>query len=406
MFSPSRLSLSRFSSRYQSRSLATTITPTEHDFSHVIIGGGVVGLAIASRIARLPGASPILLERNAHIGQETSSRNSEVIHAGIYYTPHSLKEKLCVKGKSMLYDYLEKHGLPYKNCGKWIVAQTPQEGEYLQKMHQKAQRLGVPTRFIGKEEAARLEPDVAALECALESSSTGIVDAHSLMTHLLGSFEDSGGAVAYGTAVTSITPLANGNSGYQISSRSSDGEEMTITTSSLINAAGLGAFQISNMLLPSDRHFTPHYCKGNYFSYSASHPRTQRLIYPVPKPDLAGLGTHLTLDLGGQVRFGPDTEWLPSNIDLSSRDLYRVSEDRLDEMYEAIKQYLPATKRSELAGSYSGIRPKLRGDGEGMSDFYIEHEEGFPGFVNLVGIESPGLTSSLAIAEMVEDMLR
>lgn len=248
-----------------------------------------------------------------------------------------------------------------------------------------------------------------ALAGVVESPTTGIVDVHSLMTFLQGEFEDRGGDIALQTAVTRIEPINSGKEGYRIftspSSEAAETEEQTsITVETLINSAGLHACHINNMILPPPRHKQPFYAKGSYFSYSASRPSPSTLIYPAPVPGHGGLGTHLTLDMGGRIRFGPDVEWTDSPDD------YRPSPARLQQALPEIKRYLPSIDADAIASDYCGIRPKLghassNTAGKGFQDFVIREEEGYPGFVNLLGIESPGLTSSLAIGEMVEGLL-
>lgn len=270
------------------------------------------------------------------------------------------------------------------------------------KLHEHARALGIPTRLVGSDEAQRREPEVRALAGILESESTGIVDSHSLMVYLQGEFEDKGGDAAFLTSVSGIEKV---DDGYKITATSGDGSETSsITAETVINSAGNFAFHVNNMLLPEDRHRIPLYAKGTYFSYSASHPKTSVLVYPVTLPGHGGLGTHLTLDLGGRLRFGPDVEWIDDPHDL------KPSPARLQQAIPEIKAYLPNVNPEAIDLDYCGIRPKLgRGGvlntGKGFQDFLIQEEEGFPGFVNLLGIESPGLTSSLAIAEMVEGIL-
>jgi 2-hydroxyglutarate dehydrogenase len=337
------------------------------------------------------------------VGTETSSRNSEVIHAGLYYGTDSLKTKLCLKGKDMLYELCQKHSIPHRNTGKWIVAQDDTQMEALQKAHDFASSIGVPTHFISKDEAKRREPDVRAEAGVLESTSTGIVDSHSLMQYLEGSFEDHGGICAFHSPVTSITPLDSGRSGWEITTTSPDNETSTITASTLINSAGLFAVSINNMILPPDRHRKAFYAKGSYFSYSVSRPRPSTLIYPAPVPGHGGLGTHLTLDMSGRIRFGPDVEWTDSPTD------YAPNVKNLAAAIDDIQTYLPGVDRSAIQPDYVGIRPKLgrlaATSGKDFQDFYIKREEGYEGFVNLLAIESPGLTSALAIAEEVEGLL-
>lgn len=307
----------------------------------------------------------------------------------------------------MLYALCAKYSIPAQNMGKWIVAQTDQQLEALVKIHEFTSTLqGVPTNFVPLERAAKEEPYVRAKTGILESPTTGIVDSHSYMQFLLGDFEDRGGDVALHSPVTAVQPLGdNGSQGWEITTRDDhSGEETTFTTETLINSAGHGACAINNMILPGPRHQTAYYAKGNYFSYAASVPRTSRLIYPAPEPGHGGLGTHLTLDLAGRIRFGPDVEWVESPTDLA------VSTARLPQALAEIKKYLPGVHEDAVMPDYAGIRPKLGrqgavASGKGFVDFVIRKEDGVHGFVNLLGIESPGLTSSLAIAVMVEELL-
>ncbi|RGP68601.1 hypothetical protein FLONG3_8050 [Fusarium longipes] len=391
----------------QQRHCFSSTTAARADFTHAVVGGGVVGLAIARQLAQRDGTSTVLIERHDAIGTETSSRNSEVIHAGIYYGPSSLKTKLCIRGKNLLYELCDKHDIGHRRTGKWIVAQNEDQQETLNKLHALCKNeLGVPTRWVSGEEVERDGEGVQAA-CALESPTTGIVDSHGLMLCLQGLFEDAGGVSALNSPVTNITPLGSkpGSEGWEINVKdASTGETSSITTETLINAAGLGAAVIHNMIVPSDKRQKLYYAKGNYFSYSASQPKISRLIYPVPEPGIAGLGTHLTLDLTGRLRFGPDVEWITDPNDLA------VNAERLPQAIGEIQRYLPGIDASALVADYAGIRPKLAGQdavrqGKGFQDFIIRKEEGYEGWVNLLGIESPGLTSSLAIAEMVQNLL-
>ncbi|OGE51793.1 hypothetical protein PENARI_c012G04268 [Penicillium arizonense] len=378
---------------------------TNADFTHAVIGAGVVGLAAARQLAAREGTSTILLERHDAPGTETSSRNSEVIHAGLYYPATSLKTKLCIHGRNLLYDLCAKNNIPHRNTKKWIVAQTPEQWEAALKIHAHSQTLDAPTRPISREEARHREPDVRADAGILESETTGIVDSHSLMTYLQGSFEERGGDIAFKTRVTGVEPVDGGKGGYKLTAVSDeDGSETCITVETLVNSAGHGACEISNMLLPAERHFVPYYAKGTYFSYAASRPKTNVLVYPVTMPGTGGLGTHLTLDMGGRIRFGPDVEWVDAADDLVP------SAARLERALPEIRAYMPGVDVDAISLDYCGIRPKLgRGgavnEGSGFQDFIIREEEGLPGFVNLLGIESPGLTSCLAIGEMVEGIL-
>lgn len=336
----------------------------------------------------------------------------QVIHAGLYYGPETLKTKLCIKGKEMMYDLCKRMDLPHNNCGKWVVAQDAVQMEELEKVHGHCKIVGVPTHFLSKEDAKCQEPDVQAKAGILVSPTTGIVDSHSLMQFLEGDFENAGGICAFQSPVTKVTPLPSettstpGSGGWEITVKTPDGEESSITADVLINSAGLAAIPLSNSILPADRHLTPAYCKGSYFSYALSHPKPKVLVYPAPRPGLGGLGTHLTLDMGGRVRFGPDVEWVDDPTDLV------VSDKNLVAALEDIRLYLPGIDGEALGLDYAGMRPKLgragvshSGGKGGFQDFYIKKEEGFEGFVNLLGIESPGLTSCLAIGEEVFELL-
>ncbi|KAL0264738.1 mRNA decay protein [Diplodia seriata] len=395
-----------------SRRAFSTSTPLHADFTHAVIGGGAVGLAIARRLQQKDGVSTVLIERHGSVGTETSSRNSEVIHAGLYYGPDTLKTKLCVKGKEMMYDLCKRMAIPHNNCGKWVVAQDDGQMKQIEKTHEHCQAIGVPTHFLSKDDAKRQEPDVQAKAGILVSPTTGIVDSHSLMQFLEGDFEDVGGICAFASPVTRITPLSSGgnsapgSAGWEITTKTPEGEESSITAEVLINSAGLNAIALSNSILPPERHLTPAYCKGSYFSYSASHPRPKVLVYPAPRPGLGGLGTHLTLDMGGRIRFGPDVEWVDDPTDL------KVSDKNLVAALEDIRLYLPGIDKDAIGLDYAGMRPKLGragvsqiGGKGGFQDFYIKKEEGFEGFVNLLGIESPGLTSCLAIGDEVFEIL-
>ncbi|KAF2651211.1 FAD dependent oxidoreductase [Lophiostoma macrostomum CBS 122681] len=391
----------------RSRRLFSTTARRDADFTHAVIGGGVVGLAIARQLQARDGASTVLIEKHGSVGTETSSRNSEVIHAGLYYGPDTLKTELCLKGKKMLYSLCQQHDIPHRNCGKWIVAQNSEQMDALNNLHSFGSSMGVPTHFISKDEAARREPDVRAEAGVLESPTTGIIDSHGLMQYLQGSFEDLGGICAFHSIVSSITPLSSGSSGWEITttspSSSTSSERTTITADTLINSAGLAAIPISNMILPKERHKKPYYAKGSYFSYSSSRPKPSTLVYPAPIPGHGGLGTHLTFDLSGRVRFGPDLEWTDDPND------YTPNSSNLSLAIDDIQSYLPGIDRDAIDLDYVGIRPKLGKSsalvGKQFLDFWIRREEGFEGFVNLLGIESPGLTSCLAIAERVEGLL-
>jgi L-2-hydroxyglutarate oxidase LhgO len=355
----------------------------------VVVGAGVVGLAIARRLAQA-GREVVVLEAAEAIGTATSSRNSEVIHAGIYYPAASLMAKFCVGGRRALYDYCRDHGIPHRNCGKLIVATTPQETAKLQSIKAHAEANGVEGMEMLSGGAARALEPALACDAALLSPSTGIIDSHAYMLSLRGDAERHGAAFAF------HTPLMRGKVASRGVEIETGGEApMTLGCDLLINAAGLGATAVARSIegLPLS-HIPPAYlAKGNYFSCSARAPFS-RLIYPVPEP--GGLGVHLTLDLAGQARFGPDVEWIDT-LD------YTVDPARAARFYPAIRRYWPDLPDGALMPSYSGIRPKIVPPAVAKQDFMIEgpSEHGVAGLINLFGIESPGLTSSLAIADHV-----
>lgn len=360
----------------------------------VVIGAGVIGLAIARSLARA-GREVIILEAREAIGSETSSRNSEVIHAGIYYPPGSLKAKLCLAGKRALYPYCESHGIPYRRCGKLIVASDPDQLEQLAAIGQRAKANGVDDlQWLTGAAARTLEP---ALHCvaALRSPSTGIIDSHRLMLALLGDAEDAGAWLAL------ASPVEAGHiSDTGIALNIGGADPLTLRARSVINSAGLHAEAVARRLtgMPGSSIPRHYFAKGNYYTLSARAPFSQ-LIYPVP--EAAGLGVHLTLDLAGQARFGPDVEWV-ERLD------YDVDPNRAAAFYAAVRRYWPGLPDGALVPAYAGIRPKLQAPGTPPQDFLIQGPtaHGIPGLINLYGIESPGLTASLAIAERVLGQLR
>jgi L-2-hydroxyglutarate oxidase LhgO len=358
----------------------------------VVIGAGVIGLAIARRLA-LAGREVIVLEAAEGIGTITSSRNSEVIHAGIYYKAGSLMARMCVTGKRALYEYCRDHGIPHRNCGKLIVATTAMETEKLQSIKAHAETNGVDDLQTLTGEAARALETALNCEAALLSPSTGIIDSHAYMLALRGDAEDAGTAFAF------HTPLLGGrvDSG-RIQIDAGGDAPMSLECRLLVNAAGLNAPSVGRGIdgMPLDLIPPAYLAKGNYFSCSARAPFS-RLIYPVPEP--GGLGVHLTLDMAGQARFGPDVEWVDS-ID------YAVDPARAERFYPAIRRYWPALPDGSLMPSYSGIRPKIVPPAVAVQDFLIQgpRDHGIDGLINLFGIESPGLTSSLAIADYVEEL--
>ncbi len=363
----------------------------------IVVGAGAVGLAVARALAQ-DGRETIVCEAQAGIGQGVSSRNSEVIHAGLYYTPGSLKARLCVRGKELLYALCASHGVDFRNCGKLVVAGSDAEAARLRKLQDRAAANGVPVHWLEGSEAKALEP---ALQCvaALESPTTGIVDSHGFMLALQGDLERAGGMVALGSAVESAVL---GRAGEPHVVRMADGSELAADI--IINSASLDACALARRFEGLDPSTVPreHFAKGNYYALAGRAPFS-RLIYPAPAD--AWLGVHLTLDLGGQAKFGPDLEWLPTT-DPAAID-YTVDPRRADSFYAEVRRYWPQLPDGALQPSYSGVRPKIYGPGEPAPDFRVDGPavHGMAGLVNLFGIESPGLTSALAIGEHVLSLL-
>ena len=358
----------------------------------VVIGAGVVGLAVARALA-LAGREVMVLEAAEAIGTKTSSRNSEVIHAGIYYAQGSLKARLCVQGRQMLYAYCAERGIGHSRCGKLIVATSAAQVSELQAIIAKAAANGVPDLvLLTREQARAMEP---ALECvaALHSPSTGIVDSHALMLALQGDLENAGGMVALNSPLARARVTKQG-----IELEAVDGT--ALLARGVVNAAGLSAPTLAQKFdgLAPQHVPTAFYAKGNYFTLAGRSPFS-RLIYPVP--EAAGLGVHLTIDLGGQAKFGPDVQWVDSPDDLV------VDPARGDAFYAEVRKYWPALADGALLPGYAGIRPKIQAPHEPARDFMIQGPtaHGVPGLVNLFGIESPGLTSCLAIGDSVAAML-
>jgi L-2-hydroxyglutarate oxidase LhgO len=363
----------------------------------VVVGAGVVGLAVARALAR-SGLDTIVLEAQSGIGHGVSSRNSEVIHAGLYYTPGSHKARLCVRGKQLLYELCASHGVSHRNCGKLTVAQSEAEVAALRNLQGRAQANGVPVQWLTAPEAKAMEP---ALRCvaALLSPSTGIVDSHGFMLALQGDLERAGGMVAFGSPVDGAV-LGQGGEPHVI--RMADGSELAARV--LVNSAALHACALARRFegLPASLVPQEYFAKGNYYTLAGKAPFTH-LVYPAPAD--AWLGVHLTLDLGGQAKFGPDLEWLdvsrPEQID------YTVDPRRADHFYAEVRRYWPALPDGVLQPSYSGVRPKIHSPAQPAADFRIDGPpvHGIAGLVNLFGIESPGLTSSMAIGEDVVRIL-
>lgn len=362
----------------------------------VVIGAGVIGLAVARALARA-GREVIILESERHVGMHTSSRNSEVIHAGIHYQPGSLKARLCVAGRDLLYAHCAQFGIEHRRCGKFTVAASHAEVASLERIAANARACGVhDLEWLDGEQARRLEP---ALSCAmaLSSPSTGIIDSHAYMESLLRDAQAHGADIAFGTTVTSLRPTPGGVDIIIDSEREAAARAHTV-----VNSAGLHAHRIAASIEGFPEQHIPKvfYAKGSYFSLAGTSPFS-RLIYPAPPASGGHLGIHMTLDLSGAARFGPDLEWVQS-ID------YAVDPARAAVFCEAIREYWPQVRVSRLQPAYAGVRPKITGPAEAARDFCISGPEdhGIAGIVNLFGMESPGLTASLALGEYIAAMVR
>jgi len=359
----------------------------------LVVGAGVIGLAIARALA-LRGHDVVVAEKEDAIGTGVSSRNSEVIHGGMYYPSGSLRARHCVAGRRMLYAYCESHGVPHRKCGKLIVATNDLERAKIEGIYQQGIANEVEgLTLIDGVVARRLEPNLFCI-AAVMSSETGIVDSHALMLSFQGDLESHGGAIAFGTPVSRLT-----RSGGRWQAHIGGAEPTSIAVDAVVNASSFGAFALAKAVedYPADRVPRLVLAKGNYFG-CMGRPAFSHLIYPAPVE--GGLGTHVTLDLAGRMRFGPDVEW-------TDEMSYDVDPARAETFYASIRRYWPGLPDGALVPDYAGIRPKLSGPGEPAADFVIDGpaEHGLPGLVHLFGIESPGLTSSLSIAEDVASRL-
>ncbi|HTS40818.1 MAG TPA: NAD(P)/FAD-dependent oxidoreductase [Xanthobacteraceae bacterium] len=360
----------------------------------LVIGAGMIGLAVA-RQATLAGHDVIIVEAASGIGTGISSRNSEVIHAGLYYPTGSLRALHCTRGRRMLYAYCASHGIAHRKCGKLIVATNAAEAAKVDAIHAQGRANGVEgLEMLGGNAARALEPEVSCIG-ALHSRESGIIDGHAFMLAMRGDIEDRGGMIAFETQVEHLTPQSD-----RWHVRIGGNEPGVFEVDAVVNAAGLGAQELAKCTdgYPSARVPRLVLAKGNYFGYSGR-PVFSRLIYPTPVD--GGLGTHVTLDLAGRMRFGPDVEWI-------AVENYNVDPGRADSFYSRIRTYWPGLPDGTLVPDYAGIRPKLTGPGEPAADFMIEGPEqhGLPGLVALFGIESPGLTSALSIAVDVVSYLK
>ncbi|KAJ2857280.1 hypothetical protein J3B02_001113 [Coemansia erecta] len=383
---------------------------------HLVVGAGVVGLAVARELSQKRNSnssSTLLIDKNQHFGMETSSRNSEVIHGGIYYPKHSIRTRLCIYGKALIYEYCAKNDIPYKRIGKLVVAQNEEQAEYLYRLDRHCAEIDVPAEVVSQKRVLEMEPSVSAY-LALHSPTTGIIDTHAFMTSLLKDLTDNGADFA---ASTEAVAIQFDDPGYRVLVSTGDAETpyMCINAATVVNAAGLWADRVANMLATQSKHdwrtkYKLHFAKGRYYMYAGGPKiKVQRLIYPVPDKHITSLGTHLTIDMGGAIRFGPDLEWIQSNEDYGFDRIVdgQRSAPSMDAVAKEISKYLPRILPTDLEPGYAGIRPKLQPPGGAFRDFVVQEETdaGLPGFVNLMGIESPGLTSSLAIARMVEKLV-
>jgi L-2-hydroxyglutarate oxidase LhgO len=361
------------------------------DCDIAIIGAGIIGLAIASALSD-DKLNIYIVEKNVTHGMGVSSRNSEVVHAGIYYPPDSLKARFCIEGRELLYETCASNNIPHRKIGKLIIADTEQERGKLEELMRNAEQNGVfSLSFLEGTRIREMEPNIRA-HAGLHSPDTGIVSAHHLMNYYLQKAKERGAEIVYGTNVTGIQKVSRG---YQITTIDASGDRFEFVTERVINAAGLYSDEIAGML---GTEYTLHYCKGDYFSVNnVKKEVVKRLIYPVPEVNHVGLGVHLTFDLSGRMKLGPDATYI------ERAENYSVDAAKRDKFFEAAVKFLPFIRKEDIVPDMSGIRPKLQGPGEGFRDFVIS--EDFPGFVNLIGIESPGLTAAPAIARYVRDLL-
>ncbi len=373
------------------------------DVEAIVVGAGVIGLAVARRIAE-SGRGVLVLEAEERIGSHTSSRNSEVIHAGIYYPPDSLKARLCVSGRQTLYDYCGQRHIPLRRTGKLIVAVSEAEVPALQVLHRRGLQNGVPDlTWLDPKQVAQLEPEIQC-RAAVLSPSSGIIDSHAYMLSLQGEAEAKGAQCVFRTRVDSIAAI---DGGFEVRTRASEArdnedqasEHMAVTSPAVFNCAGFNAQIVAanTDVYPRNRVPPRFLAKGNYFAVSGPTPFAH-LIYPMPVD--GGLGVHVTLDLAGRMRLGPDLHWV-EDVD------YGADSSMIQQFYTSVSSFWPAVLKRDLSWTYSGIRPKISGPGEPSADFVVDGpaDHGIAGLVNLFGIESPGLTSSLALAELAVQKL-
>jgi L-2-hydroxyglutarate oxidase LhgO len=365
-----------------------------NDVDCIVIGAGVIGLAAARALA-LAGREVVILERERQFGMHTSSRNSEVIHAGIHYAPQSLKARLCVAGRDLLYRYCAERGIGHRRCGKFTVATAGSQVATLEMIERNALANGVfDLEWLDAEQVRRIEPQLTCVR-ALSSPSTGIIDSHTYMQSLLADAEAAGANISYGTEVVSLRPTPAG-----IETCIAEESDPAVRAHLVVNSAGLQAHRVAASIegFPTQHIPTVSFAKGSYFALTGASPFA-RLVYPAPRAG-GHLGIHMTIDLAGAARFGPDTEWVEV-ID------YAVERQRVSIFADVIRQYWPGLDAARLYPAYAGIRPKISGAGEATRDFCISgpQDHGIAGMVNLFGMESPGLTASLALGEYITDLI-
>lgn len=365
-----------------------------------IVGAGVIGLAVSSFVSERQ-SSVYVIEKNPSFGQETSSRNSEVIHSGIYNPPNSLKARTCVEGNRLIYQLCAKHNIHCKKTGKLVVAVEEKEVPFLERLWQNGRQNGVPDlRMLNSREIKDIEPDIRA-KAGLFSARTGIIATHSLMRHLWQKARSRKTEFIFGAEVVAA---AKQKSEYKVTVRDTDGERFSFLTGILINCAGLFSDTVAQMagMDIQKAGYALHYCKGEYFRvHSAKRGMIKHLVYPVPEEKNGCLGIHATLDMGGGLRLGPDARYISRDID------YSVDSGKRERFYRSVRNFLPFIEPADLSADSAGIRPKLTGPEGGFRDFVISDEEkkGFPGLINLIGIESPGLTAALAIGKYVNEII-
>jgi L-2-hydroxyglutarate oxidase LhgO len=366
-----------------------------------IVGAGVVGLAIASKLAN-NFDNVIVVEKEDSFGQGISSRNSEVIHAGFHYPTNSLKAKMCVEGNRMLYQLCQDNNIPFKKTGKLTVATDPKEAKQVDILYKQGKDNAVEgLEVIEAEEIKKREPNIRGI-CALYSKETGIVDSHKLMVYLNKKAREEGASLVYQSQVKTIRKE---NNAYKIEIQDNRKDSFMFETRFVVNSAGLNSDLVAKLagLDIKKLNYELKYCKGEYFRLSSAKSKlVNRLVYPVPKQSQGGLGIHLTPDISGQVKLGPSAEYLKEN-----KENYDVDKSKQKEFYDSVKKFAPFIEMPDIYPDMSGIRPKLEGPGDGFKDFVIKEESdnGLPGFINLIGIESPGLTACLAIAKYVGQLL-